>query len=269
MKLIDVITPSEKKRMIYYSEHDGSTAVTRAIPVQHVVGNIYLLKEQNDNASFVSCLLFAYFDEQQIGITIGSAREDFELDKLAERAIELGYDTIHRFFQKVDESVANGTFVSNADIALAQYYVPEKQAEYIKARQAFKEKKRQERARRDAEYEERLRQQQNRTRVAAEAQVAAAVDTIRAGGQINNDRVYYIAENGEERETCLINYLCTLYNYPMPLKVKGWINKSLTGAMIKNGMAAGYTYCGRESKTFFDHMGNLCSLIIAGGEKSA
>lgn len=97
-----------------------------------------------------------------------------------------------------------------------------------------------------------------------EEMVAAAVAVICAGGELQNDIVFYITGNGEIRKTCIVNYLCTRYGYAMPSKVKGWVEKNLISMMVKNGTTPGHTWRGpHDSKAFYDHMANLFAVIIA------
>jgi hypothetical protein len=93
----------------------------------------------------------------------------------------------------------------------------------------------------------------------AKEQIKKAVNIIKNGGKLPNAeiKICYGDTIYECNTYSIINHLATLYNVNIPIKVKGWINGSLTAVEIENGEAVRYWRNGNPSTTFFQYMNDL------------
>ena len=91
MKLKELNTPFEKKRMLAYGR-DGNTAVRRYIEVQRITGNLYKSRTEIVGWGYEQCRLYLFFPGCPAGLDLGHLSffgertvEDMEQDYTARR----------------------------------------------------------------------------------------------------------------------------------------------------------------------------------------
>ena len=98
-------------------------------------------------------------------------------------------------------------------------------------REKSRQKRQEEAAKRETE-EQVFCLEQNRL---AEQAVADAVQIIRTGGVLKNDKVYFYQSQYDFKAYSIINYLMRQFGVNVPLRTQGWINEKLTSITIKDG----------------------------------
>ena len=72
MKLKELNTPFEKKRMLAYGR-DGNTAVRRYIEVQRITGNLYKSRTEIVGWGYEQCRLYLFFPGCPAGLDLGAS----------------------------------------------------------------------------------------------------------------------------------------------------------------------------------------------------
>ena len=137
MKLKELNTPFEKKRMLAYGR-DGNTAVRRYIEVQRITGNLYKSRTEIVGWGYEQCRLYLFFPGCPAGLDLGHLSffgertvEDMEQDYTAN-----GLDSPEHFIETTDRQAADGGFIGNTLIEFVKGWSPEKAEEYAAIRQS-------------------------------------------------------------------------------------------------------------------------------------
>lgn len=101
-----------------------------------------------------------------------------------------------------------------------------------------------------------------------EGKISEAISILKNGGTLKNEQiaVYSLTENSYTvSEHSIFNYLMRRYGIKVPLRTQGWINESLTSAVIADGRCVTYQYWkskrGKGSDTFYDCINSLIAAI--------
>lgn len=147
MKLKDLNTPFEKKRMLTYGR-DGTKAVHHYVEVQQIAGNLYKSRTEMVSWGYEECRLYLSFPDCPDGLDLGYLScfgertvEDMEQDYKAN-----GLDSPQHFIETVDAQIAAGGFVGNTLIEFVKGWSPKKAMEYAAARQAYLDRQEQKEA---------------------------------------------------------------------------------------------------------------------------
>lgn len=147
MKLKDLNTPFEKKRMLTYGR-DGIKAVHHYVEVQLITGNLYKSRTEIVSCGYEQCHLYLFFPDCPAGLDLGHLScfgertvEDMEQDYKAN-----GMDSPQHFIEMVDAQVVSGGFVGNTIIEFVKEWSPEKAVEYAVARQKYLDRQEQKEA---------------------------------------------------------------------------------------------------------------------------
>ena len=137
MKLKELNTPFEKKRMLAYGR-DGNTAVRRYIEVQRITGNLYKSRTEIVGWGYEQCRLYLFFPGCPAGLDLGHLSffgertvEDMEQDYTAN-----GLDSPEHFIETTDRQAADGGFIGNTLIEFVKGWSPKKAEEYAAIRQS-------------------------------------------------------------------------------------------------------------------------------------
>lgn len=98
-----------------------------------------------------------------------------------------------------------------------------------------------------------------------EQTVSSALQAIKNGGSVQNQKVVYYETPNCGKSCSLINFLMRRYNVEVPLRTQGWIEGMLTKVIIKNGRCVGTRFLrskkGRGSQSFYMYMDELIRSI--------
>ena len=262
MTIYDYQQPHVRLRTIGYSSREHNKAVVSLRELMPVSRVVHLEKKTNSYGD-VYCNVVLYFDEIGVGIDIGHASNSLAITELERRIEAQGIDTLPRFMAWLEQKADTGQFVSNAEIKLASFVDADAAALFTKVRQAFLDRRH---AEEQAEQQKQLKEerlQKERIQQVADEQVQRAVQTIKTGGTLENERVEYINCAGDCSESALVNYLAARYDKKFPLKVQGWVNQKLVAVNLQAGQVTGYRYRKTCSNTFSGYMQDLCDKIAA------
>lgn len=124
MKLKNVCTPFCEKKIVMY-DHDGNITVEH-IPIQQISGNIYKSENFAFQIGFYNCILYAYYDEYQIGMYLYTVDAETLIDvALSWVNDDLGYKTPDSFIEMVQRKIHNSEYVRNIDIGVLNYLKPD------------------------------------------------------------------------------------------------------------------------------------------------
>lgn len=263
MMLSEVNTPYEKKRFITYNTN-GNSVVYHTKNMQHVIGSLYKDKETQNQYNESECYLYAYFEDYNIGIRIGAMNrlECRDIDTMHESLTNDYYlDTPEHFISMLDDDVSNKQFIGNVQIELAKYLKPERVEVYTQARLDY-------RAEQDRKHAEAIKKEQAEDKAycdernkETEIEIQKVITSINNGGEIKNTTITIYKDRYDYKEYSIFNYLANRYNLSIPIKLKGWINKSLYSIKIENGRVTSYKYSGNKSTTIGKYMNMLVSAI--------
>lgn len=100
----------------------------------------------------------------------------------------------------------------------------------------------------------------------AEQQVSAALQMIRDGGVLRNDRITFYRGRHDHSTYSIINHLMRLYHVDVPLRTQGWINDKLVSITIKDGKCEHLRYYraknGRGSQRVFQCLSDLVRAVV-------
>ena len=174
MKLKELNTPFEKKRMLAYGR-DGNTAVRRYIEVQRITGNLYKSRTEIVGWGYEQCRLYLFFPGCPAGLDLGHLSffgertvEDMEQDYTAN-----GLDSPEHFIETTDRQAADGGFIGNTLIEFVKGWSPEKAEEYAAIRQSRLDELENRRAQEAAKRLEERKKQEERAKQEKEARKAS------------------------------------------------------------------------------------------------
>ncbi len=264
MELGKLTAPFEKKKIITYKS-DHTTAIAKSVFLQHIGGPAYKGVNKDRPNSQPFCRIYLYFEQLQIGIEVNTAvYPDFRtVEEILDFVKVRDFESPKSIIAQLEQQVERGKFISNAWIEFARYAAPERADIYAKARQEYidrrEQKEREERAKRAAEEAAVCREGNQK----AQCLVDAALETIRRGGELKNQSIEFYRSQYDVSTYHIVNYLARKYDVQIPLKVQGWINKSLVQVTIQDGRAVSCLYCGGKSKTFFHYFNQVIAAVIA------
>ena len=263
MKLSGLQSLFSQRKVITYAK-DGNTAIKKNKDLQQISGNLYKGKDETDQYGQLSCRLYIFYEDIGIGIDIGNIYNlaEKDIDEITSQVPSAFLHGSQSFIKALDHAAEAERHITNAQIALAGYIAPENVAVYTKARQRARDK--------DDERQAAERAEQNAEDVAycekcnAETQrmIEAALDVIRSGGILKNDTIKFYLSLYDYHSYSVINHLARQYGVKFPLKVQGWINKSLTHVRVHDDEATEYWHTGGRSTTFLGYMDKLIEAVL-------
>ena len=247
--------------IVYASDHCSAIVVKKDL--QHIVGTAYKGRNKTNQYGQVSCQIYAFFTTLNIGILVGDITHPdcMHTEEIEKMFINNQWDTLERFVEKLERVVSEGDFIRNVEIELIRVAAPEKVEAFSAAKAEYVERQDAEDAEREAK--EALQEAANRREKSemVEREICAAVDIIRTGGYVLNSDITMFREGNDGRSYKLINILARRYGVKIPLKVQGWINKSLYSVTIENGRVVSYQCEKHTSETFCQYMDQLIEAI--------
>ena len=265
MKLSELPGEYARRKIITYAQ-DHNTAIEKNKDLQQIQGRLYKGKNDTDHYGQVTCRLYVYYEDLNIGIDIGAIYypDEKTADEIVPKMSASLLQGPGAFIEELDHAVLAVQRITNAEIALARHIAPDKVPTYIAARQRRRdmddERQAAERAKQadaDAAYCEERNAETQRI-------LDAALQTLQSGGILRNDSITFYHSRYDCRSYSIINHLARQYGVEFPLKVQGWINKRLTQVSIQDGRINAYWCKGGKSNTFMDYMNKLLGVILQG-----
>lgn len=173
------------------------------------------------------CMLYVRYPDQKVAMEIGTVNADYSTEEAISVVKRNGIETQDAFIEFVKRKIEAQDHVQLTWIEYLKYIRPTLIDACWESRKAFAEKRekiRQERnIQREAEEKAFLAERQ----AEMEKQIAAAYETIRHGGILENTDISLY----ESRYTChtykIVNYLFRQNGVSCPIKTQGWINDKL------------------------------------------
>ena len=262
MKLSELKTPFCRRKIITYAS-DHTTAVVKNRELQQIDGYLYKDKNIMDSYGQVTCRLYIYYPEAEIGIDAGSINhpDDRTVENVMPLIPSAFLESPQAAIADLDYAAANNEWITNTQVELARRIAPEKVDIYIEAQQRHREaldKKREEKQRKRAMEEAAFCKEKSEE---AQNQIDKAIEIIRSGGVLDADYISIYHSRYNCHSYNIINHLARMYDVEIPLKVQGWINSKLLQVTISDGRAASLRHIGRGSQTFWGYMEQLIEAV--------
>ena len=107
----------------------------------------------------------------------------------------------------------------------------------------------------------------------AEQQIRQAVQILRQGGVLENERIRLYRDDGGYGSYAIVNHLMRLYGVEVPLRTQGWINEKLVSLRVVNGRCNDLRYRtkkgGRCSEKIFACVNELIRKVCSETEAAA
>lgn len=263
MKLNELTGEFEKRRTICYKA-DKNTITYHNREMQRVDGNLY--KGQTEERGYdQSCTLYVCYPEQKVAMEIGEFHESYSVEEIMEMYREQGLDAQEVFVEEIKKRIQNQQHIQLTWVEYLKYIDPSLIEACMESRKSFAAKfaaKQEERREQQKVEEQKLVVKRN---AAAEKTVAAAIETIRNGGTLKNDRVAFWRSPYDNREDSIFNYLMRKNGINVPIRTQGWINQKLIDVEISDEEIVSAHFWksknGRVSEKFFLCMYELIHII--------
>lgn len=267
MYILSLTTPYDAKRIITYAS-DHTTTIYHNRRLQFIIGNIYKDKEKSDKYGQISCHIYCFYDNVEMGIDLGGmvCFKDMTPEEIEQRVIKMSFDTTDNFIAMLEDSVTNHGFISNSYIELAKYIKPERVEMYKQARLDYRTRKDKEEAERRVKCDAKDKAFVECKNAEAEQNVINVIQSIITGGKIDNIRINVYKDVYNSSEYSVFNYLAYQYSIEIPIKVRGWINKKLANIIVKDGKITSYRYNRTKgthgSQTAWDYIQKILDAVV-------
>jgi len=268
MKLCELKTPFCRSRIITCAR-DHTTAVVKKRELQQVGGYLYKDKNIMDSYGQVTCRLYVYYPEAEIGIDAGSINhpDDRTVENVMSLIPSAFLESPQAAIADLDYAAANNEWIANTQVELARHIAPEKVDRYIEAQQRHRvalDKKCEEKQKKKAMEEAAFCKGKNEE---SQKQIDKAIEIICGGGVLEADCISIYHSRYDRRTYNIINHLARMYDVEIPLKVQGWINSKLLQVTISDGRATSMRHIGHTSKTFWGYMEQLIQAVCKEEER--
>lgn len=269
MKVKELAGTFEKQRAICYKV-DRNSITYHNREMQHIDGILYGGQIEQEGKYYQYCKLYVLYPEQKVAMEIGTCNADYSIDEVMEICKQKGFDTQDVFINMIKRKIEAQEHIQLTWIEYLKYIRPTLIDACWESRKAFAEKK--ERIKKERQEKQEAEDQQYVTEQNAETEkmITAAIDTIRNGGTLKNDKVVFYRSRYDSSAYSIINYLMRKNGVNVPIKTQGWINDRLIEVIIKNdgGVSGRFwkTKGGSGSQKFFDCMLELVQIIRAGNQ---
>lgn len=269
MKVKELTGTFEKQRTICYKV-DRNSITYHNKEMQHIGGNLYGGQVEQEGNYYKYCMLYVRYPEQKIAMEIGTINADYGIDEVMEMCKKNGLDTQEAFIMMIKRKIENQDHVQLSWIEYLKYINPSLIDACMESRKAFAKKREQISKERQEKQEAEDQQYVAERNAEAEKMITAAIEVIKDGGTLENDRVVFYRSKYDSSTYSIVNYLMRKNGVNVPIKTQGWINDRLIQVEItKNGEVSGRfwkTKGGSGSQKFFDCMLELVQIIRAGNQ---
>lgn len=243
-----------------YGISDNQTIVKNKRLI-HIAGNVYFGNDEGSES------MYLYFEEISAGLWYDFCYSGREYEKLAATAANVDFvQSFKAYINHLLELAEKGEFIKCNQIDFALLHNQVAYEKLHQARQAWNKKKA------EKEEIERLQRIENdnanikEKNDKARAKLQIAFEKIQTALIEKNTQTFHFIDN-EELEfytnrydhytTTIFEELAKIENIKLPIKLIGWIRKSLGGFYIKDGKISRYKHSGNASTTFFNYANQL------------
>lgn len=255
---------NNKPALKYGNGHNN--VVKKQVPVQELVDNLYCGKLNKEQDGIETVTLYVFYPNCIVGLPLLTLEnpERYTVDELYQKMVKAYPEIISldKFIDELEERESKGMFIGNLEIEFLKYAAPTQVQHYQLYRAECIRKN---------EEKELLRQKQKDEEESAfykeknaefENSIQNAIEIINNNGVLHNEQVTYYHNGYDYTSYSLINYLFKRYKINIPIKVQGWIAKSLTMVIFKNGEFIQYRVLrGSNSKTFDKYFSQLVEAV--------
>lgn len=139
MTLDQLTTPFERCRVIHYGKN-GNKVVKHWFNVQHIAGALYKTEDRNNEYGELEFDLILLYDGMTDGLRYSHGnvyRDWMTTDMLTDAMSRIGYNTLENFTSSMDNCVAKGAFIGNAEIEFIRQIDPQRAETYAEYRAAY------------------------------------------------------------------------------------------------------------------------------------
>lgn len=264
MKVKELAGTFEKQRTICYKV-DGNSITYHNKEMQHIGGNLYSGQVEQEGNYYKYCMLYVLYPEQKIAMEIGTINADYSIDEAMEMCKKNGLDTQEAFITMIKRKIDNQDHVQLSWIEYLKYIDPSLIDACMESRKAFAKKREQISKERKEKREAEDQQYVAERNAEAEKMIAAAIEVIKNGGTLENDRVVFYRSKYDSIAYSIVNYLMRKNGVNVPIKTQGWINDKLIQVEVtKDGGVSGRfwkTKGSNGSQKFFECMLELVRIV--------
>lgn len=236
-------------RYYWYSKTVINKVVRHTVDAEPITDWLYMQKESTDSGN-VKANFYAYYPSINNGIFLTSRTiwdNDYSFIPSMQTECEC-FSSPEKYMEHLDWCVANAKWVGNAEIELAMQIDAKKANIYKEYRLDYLAKQEEKSAVLASQRKEKRDEQERIEKSNKEAIINAFLLTVKNGGKVNN------------ANSVLID-VCNQFGVGIPIKLKGWIYKSLTSITFANGEAISYASYGSKSTTIFKYLKVLTDRI--------
>ena len=269
MNLNELNTPFEQHKIIHFAK-DGNTVVHRSYEMQPIEGALYKSRVEKDKWGELYHL-FVVFPGVEQGIPVVRSlrvHNDYTTEEAKAWQKRSHLDSPEEYLAYLDTAETEDRHINLAEIEFVRQFDAQRADRYAAYRIAryarLEEKRIEDRKRREAEDAQYIKEMNER----AEAQVKAAVDIIKNGGELENADISFYSGRYAHSTYAIVNYLMRYYRINVPLRTQGWINRKLSSVTIRDGSCVSLQYqrTGKArtgSNVFFRYMDDLIAAVCA------
>lgn len=255
---------NNKPALKYGNGHNN--VVKKQVPVQELVDNLYcgMLNKEQDGIETVT--LYVFYPNCIVGLPLLTLAnpEQYTVAALYQKAVKAYPEicSLSKFTDMLKERESKGIFIGNLEIEFLKYAAPEQVQHYQLYREEYYRKSEERDLMAQKQKEEENSEFCKNKNAEFDEIVENAIAIISGSGVLHNEQVYYYQSRYNYTTYSLINYLFKRYKINVPIKVQGWITKSLTMVIFKDGEFIQYKVLkGSNSKTFDKYFSKLVETI--------
>lgn len=226
MKLKELNTMLEKQRTICYKK-DGNSITYHNKDMRLVEGCLYCGEPEAESQWNSYCMLYVRYPDQKVAMEIGTVNADYDTEEAIGVVRKSGIETQDAFIEFVKRKIEAQDHIQLTVIEYLKYIRPSLVDACWESRKAYAEKREQirqeQKVQREAEDKAFIAEKQ----VEAEKLIAAAYETIRQGGTLENTDISFYESRYTSHTYKIINYLFRENGVNCPIKTQGWINDKL------------------------------------------
>lgn len=239
VKLKDMNTPTEKKRVITYNS-SGDKAVYHNKEVWKITDNFYIGEVEGD-AYYKWCAIYIIYDDS-VGFIVDKVNADYSVKEILDLINRSNIGTLDLYMETINYRINEGKWINLVEMEFIKNVKPELIPGVEKARVAHKARLE---AKRQAREEERIAERKaemEKDNAEAMEVVNAAIAKIKSGGDIENE--YFTLWNDLEnhKEYSTFTYLFDKYGIKVPIKTRGFVLNSLNTVRIDKDNGVSYNY---------------------------
>ena len=295
MLLREIDTEFTKHKIFHYGAQ-GNKVVRHNYEMQHVAGVLYKGRTEPEteytNGREMRCDLYVVFPETNTGLILekdfrlcrkNDSKDDDDMkwytqeynsyldstrntESMAKNLAENGFDSLEHYLERLRGLRDNGKWIGLLEIEFVRQ-VDETFADELAAYRLEYKARREERA----AAKRKRRDEEDAAWVAernaeAEAEVMQAIEILRNGGSLENNKLTFRKNRYDSTQYALVNYLLRKYGINVPLRTQGWIANSLTSCDIQNGRCKSCSYTRRKktqrgSQAVFQYLNELIAAV--------